>query len=686
MSFLAPSILWGLLAATIPLLIHLISTRRTQQIDFSTVRFIKELEHDTIRKLKLRQILLLILRTSAIILLVVAFARPVKMGYFPLTGAGGQSTRIAVLFDNSATMDGRVEGTSLLQRSRNLALSLLSNLEGDFTLDAYQTSPFRRLASETINSKQRLREIFESIRPTSSPDNLWTAIDSVVARSDQEEALSGPSANRELYIFSDFPTTVPREWQISSQNDWRLYLFPQPPLANNLNVKSAGVSSLLKMPNQLLTVETLISSSGDDIKKDVPVQLFFDESRTGQVVSDFDPSDDKNFLFQAFAGQPGIVHGAVEIPEDDFPHDDTRHFQFRMTDEIRCILLHPGDDDGSILTIALRALNESTQVVEVEKQVFGTVGASLLGGKDVALLLNPSELTLRESEALEEFLGDGGSAVIFLGDTVAGRSHGWLEESGIGTFGGVNRLENENFFTVEKIATKHPLFSEFPASDLEEEMPQVFAHTTISDLGRAKVLLSLSNGEPLLIEKEIGSGRILMFTALPDLKWTDLPVRGIFVPLLHRMLIYLTAEVSDDLEATVGKSLILPIPREDLSKEIIVTSPEGVESKVVPDYVREQILIEKIESVGVYSVTLGGEPFTSFVANLDAAEDPYRRLTAAQLGDLFSAETARIVSAEEDAVTAVNEARRGTELWHLFLVGAFVLLGAETWIGRIREA
>ena len=179
---------------------------------------------------------------------------------------------------------------------------------------------------------------------------------------------------------------------------------------------------------------------------------------------------------------------------------------------------------------------------------------------------------------------------------------------------------------------------------------------------------------------------ILMFTALPDLKWTDLPVRGIFVPLLHRMLIYLTAEVSDDLEATVGKSLILPIPREDLSKEIIVTSPEGVESKVVPDYVREQILIEKIESVGVYSVTLGGEPFTSFVANLDAAEDPYRRLTAAQLGDLFSAETARIVSADEDAVIAVKEARRGTELWHLFLVGAFVLLGAETWIGRIREA
>ena len=91
MSFLAPSLLWGLLAAAVPVIIHLISKRQTQRVDFSTVRFIKELEHDTIRKLKLRQIILLILRTMAVILLVLSFARPVKIGYFPLAGTVGQS-------------------------------------------------------------------------------------------------------------------------------------------------------------------------------------------------------------------------------------------------------------------------------------------------------------------------------------------------------------------------------------------------------------------------------------------------------------------------------------------------------------------------------------------------------------------------------------------------------------------
>ncbi len=97
-------------------------------------------------------------------------------------------------------------------------------------------------------------------------------------------------------------------------------------------------------------------------------------------------------------------------------------------------------------------------------------------------------------------------------------------------------------------------------------------------------------------------------------------------------------------------------------------------------------MIEQIESVGLHTVKLGGKPFSSFVANLDGREDPYRRLSADQLDELFGTEMSKIVSPEEDVVKAVNEARRGTELWHLFLVGSFFLLGAETWIGRIKEA
>jgi len=684
LSFLVPSILWGLFAATIPILIHLISTRHKQQIAFSTVRFIKELEHDTIRKLRFHQVLLLIIRTLAIIMLVVSFARPVKLGYLSLASGLGQSTRIAIIFDNSVSMGAKIDGLTLLDRSKASALDLFDNLEGEIIYDIYQTSPFKRLSSEKTNSIQRIRKIMESIPLSSRPDKLWMAVDSAIVISDQGEIDSGPVANHEIYIFSDFPTTNLTDWEFSSDNEWRMYLFLQSAITNNLKIEDAGVSSLLKIPNQLLTIETFISKNGDSIQEDIAVQLFLDELRVGQVVSDFEASDEKNFTFQAFAGLPGIIHGSVEIPEDEFIFDDLRFFQFEMIDKITCLILQNVTSDISILEMGITALNESIEIVEIEEKGYGTIGSSKFNNHDVVFLLEPSELNFRESDAFKEFIIDGGSAVIFLGDTIEGGSYNWLEEIGIGSFSGINRLSIENFFYIDKMDLNHPLFFEFPSSDINNELPQVFAHTNFNLFGQSKELLSLSNGEPLLLEKEIGAGRLLIFSTPPNLEWTDLPLKPMFVPLLHRILVYLSSQVNVDLEVIVGDTLILPIPRQDLSKEILVKSPNGTETKIIPDYGRESMQIQEIESVGIYSVLLGGEHYTSFIANISSHEDPFNRMTKNQLAKSFNKNTVRIISPKEDPILAVNEARKGTELWHIFILCAFILLCLETWIGRIK--
>ena len=231
---------------------------------------------------------------------------------------------------------------------------------------------------------------------------------------------------------------------------------------------------------------------------------------------------------------------------------------------------------------------------------------------------------------------------------------------------------------------KHPLFFEFPSSDINNQLPQVFAHTNFNTFGESKELLSLSNGEPLLLEKEIGAGRLLIFSAPTNLEWTDLPLKPMFVPLLHRILVYLSSQVNVDLEVIVGDTLILPIPRQDLSKEILVKSPDGTETKIIPDYGRENMQIQEIESVGIYSVLLGGELYTSFIANISSYEDPFNRMTKNELAKVFNKNPVRIISAKEDPILAVNEARKGTELWHLFILCAFLLLCLETWIGRIK--
>ena len=76
MNFLNPFALIGMAAAGIPLLLHLLNLRRLKTIDFGTLRFLQELQQKQVRKLRLQQILLLILRTLIVVCAVLALSRP----------------------------------------------------------------------------------------------------------------------------------------------------------------------------------------------------------------------------------------------------------------------------------------------------------------------------------------------------------------------------------------------------------------------------------------------------------------------------------------------------------------------------------------------------------------------------------------------------------------------------------
>ena len=105
MSFLTPFFLWLLPLTAIPLIIHLLNRRNLITIDFSTLRFLKLLEKESIRKLQILQILLLILRTIIILCIVMMISRPVINGIFNLQNSG-ESALHAIVLDDSFSMAG----------------------------------------------------------------------------------------------------------------------------------------------------------------------------------------------------------------------------------------------------------------------------------------------------------------------------------------------------------------------------------------------------------------------------------------------------------------------------------------------------------------------------------------------------------------------------------------------------
>jgi len=78
LTFLNPAFLWGALAASIPVIIHLINRRRARVVQFPTIKFVLRSERRVARKYRVKQWLLLALRTLILFLLTTALAEPLR--------------------------------------------------------------------------------------------------------------------------------------------------------------------------------------------------------------------------------------------------------------------------------------------------------------------------------------------------------------------------------------------------------------------------------------------------------------------------------------------------------------------------------------------------------------------------------------------------------------------------------
>ena len=128
MIFLNPAVLFGLLAASIPVLIHLLNLRKLKKIEFSTLAFLKELQKNRIRKIKLKQWLLLALRVLIILLLVFAFARPTLEGIaIGGTTSAAKTTAVFILDDTFSMSVVDADGSYLNQAKQSIQ-ELVRNL------------------------------------------------------------------------------------------------------------------------------------------------------------------------------------------------------------------------------------------------------------------------------------------------------------------------------------------------------------------------------------------------------------------------------------------------------------------------------------------------------------------------------------------------------------------------------
>ena len=188
----------------------------------------------------------------------------------------------------------------------------------------------------------------------------------------------------------------------------------------------------------------------------------------------------------------------------------------------------------------------------------------------------------------------------------------------------------------------------------------------------------LNNDDPLLLEFSKGIGNIFYFSTLLDFGWTDLPIRGMIIPLLYRLLILTGTDEVNTAPVLINEPKIIEIKESHLINSWEVVSPTGKTELIVPNYDKEVIKITQTNELGIYEVYNNGKHFSSFPTRLHYNEYPQQFIGEENFKNIFLKNNLRWISLDENFNKVFSETRHGKSLWNIFLILAIIFLLIET--------
>jgi len=673
-SFLFPSVLWGLFAALIPVIIHLISQNTTNTVQFSSIQHIKALENESIKKLKITQWLLIFIRTLIIICLILMCSGPIVLNESRWIPSSKESTALVVI-DNSASLGVEKNGASYLQKNMSLLPKIFSAFEGATNVKVYQTNPPKMIYDDFVEEGVIINSDNFKIQQSMGKDNLWFFVDSILQTIDQN------TPNKELYILSDFPSNPPSGF-INDHSSWQFYFNENDKSINNLSINTVSTINQMKLPNHLLKLNTKIENTGDIERTSVPIELYLNEERIGQIISGFMPNRSKDFLFQAYPGRSGTIKGKIEISEDDFAYDNVKTFEMYIPERISCKVITTDIKKSLLLKTVLESIGGNDKLLETQLRQMTSIDNIFLDQTDILFLIDPANISPKAIQSLKNFLQKGGSIFWMSGQNYSNVGSDVIVNLNLPVYQDLVSTGLDSYFSTNIVSRDNPILEELNLRDPKLSLPKVYKYNRVKEKKSHSQILALNNSDPLLIEIESNSSQILFLASPLDLEWNDLGLKGFIVPLLHRSIILSAVDEYNTGSIEVGSTKKIIVPSELINEKWKVITPSNSEVLIIPNYEKERLDIKSTDELGSYDVYINNDFFTAFSTSLSEFESPKNRTDLNEMVDQFKSSGATIMAEDSDILATIKSQRHGRSLWRFFLIIAFSLFLIESLLSR----
>ncbi len=536
-NFLNPIFLFAAgVAVLFPLLIHLFNRQKVKKVYFSSLLFLRSLEKTRMRRVKIKEYLLLLIRSLIILLVVAAFARPAIRGGFASKVGAHARTSVVILLDNSYSMRYETKEGSLFDLAKKKARQILSQLkEGDeASLFLFASEPKLTREKPTYDFRNLLNRLDE-VQPSYETTDVGQALKAAF-----EVLRDSKNLNKEVYLISDMEISG---WHFADNSflsiegrEARLYLLDVwPEQKQNLCLEKVDFGNQLIEKGRPFQIKATLANFTSRPLKSLLVGLYLNGRRVSQTDVDVEREAKATVEFVQAVEGAGNHSGFFEITDDDLMIDNRRYFAFKIPEKIEVLLVGEYDRDTHHLKLALNPHQKGDV-----HMVISVADRKSLAGIDfskyqVIVFSNLSRLSDVGLSNLERFVKAGGGVLFILGNSVDPDFYAWQilkRFFDLDLKSPLTPTKNVGgFFTLQKTDWNHPIFQVYQNVD-ENELPQIkfFSLFELPQRENVKVISRFNLGKPALIEGNLGSGKVLLFAASLEQKESDLVIHPFSSP------------------------------------------------------------------------------------------------------------------------------------------------------------
>jgi hypothetical protein len=713
MGILVPLYLAGLTALSLPLILHLVRRTPRGRQEFSSLMFLSATPPRLTRRSRLDQILLLLLRLTALALIALAFTRPFLREAASLTFADLTGKRVAILIDTSASMTR----ADLWQQAVKLAEQELDQLnpQDDVALlvfsDRLQTIiDFQKEGAAPIADKpQVVRNRLKQLQPAWGTTDLGTALVSVASDLDSASDVQQSPLEPQIVVISDFqsgsriealqsfewPKRVPvvvRRVSVTNPTNAHAHALPSEDGDSSTDVRVRVVNAADSRSDQFFVAwqnETVPRPSGSGLGGRSTGPLpdgRGTDGRSDTSVAVYVPAGQSRVI-RLPRGTDHLQADRIVLRGDDQDFDNT--FFVVPPRKLEATLLFAGTDaaedpEGLQLYLRLAVANDPLRQVEIHP-LDDTKALALPAELAPRMVIASQPLSAEWQAVVKPYVERGGVLLLVPRDDEAAALLTILDDV---EFSPGDTAESsatqpvtstrEKYLLLGDIDFTHPLFAPF-ASPRYNDFTKIhfWKHrpVTLKSSATTRIIARFDNGDPLLLERSVGSGRVLALTSGWHPKDSQLALSSKFVPLVGALLDLACG--GSEVAASVAVHQPVTLPSKTQSGPIVVRTPDGQEKRLDADL----STFSETDQPGIYHAKVGSTE-TRFAVNLSPTESHTTPLNLEQLeqrGVRFGADLTRVERIDRERQQRDTELESRQKVWRWLIVIALATLILETW-------